>query len=262
MHRQSSRPASHSSCAHHAQPLAAQFPRRHQHRWSARGRSSACRQPCSAARPPARGPQLLCRCAATAASPPQRAPVAEARLDAQVRPVPSLDGTAIGDLSGAASMIERMPSAARAALWGAGDGCHWLCVCFAQLVGTLLCQVAAVLGSQWGDEGKGKLVDILAQQYDVVARAQVCKASLTSAGRVPLLHSIKTTSQTLSDAARAQQSCLQRALLCQSPVELTDYQWLTCGIGDGCNRAARMRGTRSMTLRATNTSCTSYRRVF
>lgn len=31
----------------------------------------------------------------------------------------------------------------------------------------------AVLGSQWGDEGKGKLVDILAQQYDIVARCQV-----------------------------------------------------------------------------------------
>ncbi len=30
-----------------------------------------------------------------------------------------------------------------------------------------------MLGAQWGDEGKGKLVDILAQQYDVVARAQV-----------------------------------------------------------------------------------------
>ena len=34
-------------------------------------------------------------------------------------------------------------------------------------------QVVVVLGTQWGDEGKGKLVDILAQQYDVVARAQV-----------------------------------------------------------------------------------------
>ncbi|KIY99130.1 adenylosuccinate synthase [Monoraphidium neglectum] len=33
-------------------------------------------------------------------------------------------------------------------------------------------QVCVVLGTQWGDEGKGKLVDILAQQYDVVARAQ------------------------------------------------------------------------------------------
>lgn len=27
-----------------------------------------------------------------------------------------------------------------------------------------------VLGSQWGDEGKGKLVDILAQDYDIVGR--------------------------------------------------------------------------------------------
>lgn len=35
-------------------------------------------------------------------------------------------------------------------------------------------QVVVVLGTQWGDEGKGKLVDILARQYDVVARAQVC----------------------------------------------------------------------------------------
>ena len=25
-------------------------------------------------------------------------------------------------------------------------------------------------GSQWGDEGKGKLVDILAEKYDVCAR--------------------------------------------------------------------------------------------
>ena len=33
-----------------------------------------------------------------------------------------------------------------------------------------------MLGSQWGDEGKGKLVDILAQQYDVVARAQACRS--------------------------------------------------------------------------------------
>ena len=30
--------------------------------------------------------------------------------------------------------------------------------------------VCAVLGSQWGDEGKGKLSDLLASRYDVVAR--------------------------------------------------------------------------------------------
>jgi adenylosuccinate synthase len=29
-----------------------------------------------------------------------------------------------------------------------------------------------ILGTQWGDEGKGKLVDVLAKQYDIVARAQ------------------------------------------------------------------------------------------
>lgn len=30
-----------------------------------------------------------------------------------------------------------------------------------------------VLGAQWGDEGKGKCVDLLAEQADVVARCQV-----------------------------------------------------------------------------------------
>lgn len=33
--------------------------------------------------------------------------------------------------------------------------------------------VTVVLGGQWGDEGKGKLVDILAQNADLVARCQV-----------------------------------------------------------------------------------------
>src|SRR6202171_5196617 len=30
----------------------------------------------------------------------------------------------------------------------------------------------AVLGSQWGDEGKGKIVDLLTPQFDIVARYQ------------------------------------------------------------------------------------------
>ncbi|KAL6958945.1 adenylosuccinate synthase, partial [Sarracenia purpurea var. burkii] len=30
-----------------------------------------------------------------------------------------------------------------------------------------LSQVSGVLGSQWGDEGKGKLVDILAKHFDI-----------------------------------------------------------------------------------------------
>ena len=33
-------------------------------------------------------------------------------------------------------------------------------------------QVTAILGTQWGDEGKGKLVDILSAEADVVARCQ------------------------------------------------------------------------------------------
>jgi adenylosuccinate synthase len=32
--------------------------------------------------------------------------------------------------------------------------------------------VTVVLGSQWGDEGKGKLVDILATDIDVCCRCQ------------------------------------------------------------------------------------------
>lgn len=32
-------------------------------------------------------------------------------------------------------------------------------------------QVIYVAGSQWGDEGKGKLVDVMSQHYDVIARA-------------------------------------------------------------------------------------------
>lgn len=34
-------------------------------------------------------------------------------------------------------------------------------------------KVVAILGMQWGDEGKGKLVDVLAQQYEFVCRGQV-----------------------------------------------------------------------------------------
>ena len=34
--------------------------------------------------------------------------------------------------------------------------------------------VTVVLGSQWGDEGKGKIVDLLTTEADVVCRCQVC----------------------------------------------------------------------------------------
>ena len=35
-------------------------------------------------------------------------------------------------------------------------------------------KVSVVLGTQWGDEGKGKIVDMLATEADVVCRCQVC----------------------------------------------------------------------------------------
>ena len=31
-------------------------------------------------------------------------------------------------------------------------------------------KVIAVIGAQWGDEGKGKIVDLLAEQFEIVAR--------------------------------------------------------------------------------------------
>lgn len=34
-------------------------------------------------------------------------------------------------------------------------------------------KATVVLGAQWGDEGKGKLVDLLAVHADVVCRCQV-----------------------------------------------------------------------------------------
>ena len=29
-----------------------------------------------------------------------------------------------------------------------------------------------IIGAQWGDEGKGKIVDLLTEQFDIVARYQ------------------------------------------------------------------------------------------
>jgi adenylosuccinate synthase len=31
-------------------------------------------------------------------------------------------------------------------------------------------QVISIMGAQWGDEGKGKLVDVLGETYDIIAR--------------------------------------------------------------------------------------------
>ena len=41
--------------------------------------------------------------------------------------------------------------------------------------GTARKKITVVLGAQWGDEGKGKLVDLVAKDFDVVARCQVSR---------------------------------------------------------------------------------------
>src|SRR5713101_6350366 len=33
-------------------------------------------------------------------------------------------------------------------------------------------KIIVVIGAQWGDEGKGKIVDLLAEHFDIVARYQ------------------------------------------------------------------------------------------
>ncbi|HYH86424.1 MAG TPA: adenylosuccinate synthetase, partial [Pyrinomonadaceae bacterium] len=35
-----------------------------------------------------------------------------------------------------------------------------------------MAKVIVVIGAQWGDEGKGKIVDLLAERFDLVARYQ------------------------------------------------------------------------------------------
>ena len=47
--------------------------------------------------------------------------------------------------------------------------------------------VDVVLGAQWGDEGKGKLVDIVAQEYDIVARV----AGGSNAGHTIIVDGVK-----------------------------------------------------------------------
>lgn len=48
-------------------------------------------------------------------------------------------------------------------------------------------QVLVVLGAQWGDEGKGKLIDLLTSEFDILARA----AGGANAGHTIVVNSIK-----------------------------------------------------------------------
>ena len=56
-------------------------------------------------------------------------------------------------------------------------------------------KVKVVLGAQWGDEGKGKLVDLLAENADVVARCQVIYAQCGNLRNfLPFLFCVKSFS--------------------------------------------------------------------
>jgi len=50
----------------------------------------------------------------------------------------------------------------------------------ARAAGNVGNRVTVVLGAQWGDEGKGKVVDLLATSADLVCRCQV-RANVTPA---------------------------------------------------------------------------------
>lgn len=58
--------------------------------------------------------------------------------------------------------------------------------------------VSVVLGGQWGDEGKGKLVDILAQDADVVCRCQVREKASSQTLSVVALRRVAITPATPS----------------------------------------------------------------
>ena len=48
-------------------------------------------------------------------------------------------------------------------------------------------QSAVILGAQWGDEGKGKIVDVLSEKFDIVARY----AGGHNAGHTVIIHGKK-----------------------------------------------------------------------
>jgi Adenylosuccinate synthetase len=59
--------------------------------------------------------------------------------------------------------------------------------------------VKVVLGAQWGDEGKGKVVDMLATDVDIVCRCQVSVAAPKTQMRpAPDLFSLYRSNYTIS----------------------------------------------------------------
>lgn len=49
-------------------------------------------------------------------------------------------------------------------------------------------KVTVVLGAQWGDEGKGKVVDLLAMDADIVCRCQVPNYTVALTSHLNFIH--------------------------------------------------------------------------
>lgn len=49
-------------------------------------------------------------------------------------------------------------------------------------------KVTVVLGAQWGDEGKGKVVDLLAMDADIVCRCQVPNYTVVLTSHLNFIH--------------------------------------------------------------------------
>ena len=56
----------------------------------------------------------------------------------------------------------------------------YTCGCIAVSVAAMASRVAVVIGGQWGDEGKGKLVDLLSVDADLVCRCNVSQHTIDS----------------------------------------------------------------------------------
>jgi hypothetical protein len=80
-------------------------------------------------------------------------------------------------------------------------------------------QVVAVLGAQWGDEGKGKVVDYLSAKYDVTARFN----GGANAGHTIVV--ISLTFNTIHKAGRGKEICLPSSPFWYPPSQSKVYHW-------------------------------------
>ena len=64
--------------------------------------------------------------------------------------------------------------------------------------GAATSKISVVLGAQWGDEGKGKLVDLLAVNADMVCRCQGRREMGTMEGPLPVMAAVAVRKKVVS----------------------------------------------------------------